>query len=548
METSEGIPPSAPAVDPRSGFCSETKIFHSLRRPVPLPPDSVPLNAASFSLSLLPSPLPDQPALIDAATGASVTYPDLLARIRNLASALRSRAGLSKGHVAFLISPPGLDIPVLYLALLSIGAIVSPANPLSTPAEIAHQIRFSNPSVAFATAATAPKLPPHIPILLLDSPRFRSFFDPNPAPLPPLEILQSDTAAILCSSGTMGKVKGVALSHRNLVAQIASNHAAAQVAKEKDAEPPVALITVPLFHVFGYSVVLREVTLGETAVLMERFDFSAMLAAVERYQVNLMLVSPPLVLAMAKSPAVVGRDLSSLKLLVCGGAPLVREVAESFAARFPSVKMGKGYGLTESSGGIAGTDDPRNGSTGRISAITEARIVDPATGESLGPGQRGELWLRGPTIMKGYVGDVEATASTLDLEGWLKTGDLCYFDHEGFLYVVYRLNELIKYKAYQVPPTELEQILLSHPKIADAAVVPYPDEEAGQIPLAFVVRQPGSTITEEEVIDFVRKQVEPHKKVRRAVFISSIPKSLAGKILRRELINQALSLLNLSYN
>ncbi|XP_074560282.1 4-coumarate--CoA ligase-like 5, partial [Curcuma longa] len=400
----DGIPPSAPAVDPRSGFCSETKTFHSLRRPVPLPPDSVPLNAASFSLSLLPSPLPDQPALIDAATGAAVSYPDLLSRIRNLASALRSRAGLSRGDVAFLISPPGLDIPVLYFALLSIGVIVSPANPLSTPAEIAHQIRLSNPSVAFVTAATAPKLPPHIATLLLDSQRFRSFFDSNPAPLPPVEIRQSDTAAILYSSGTTGRVKGVALSHRNLVALIASYHAAAQEAKEEDAWPRVALFTVPLFHVFGYFMVFREVTLGETVVLMERFDFSAMLAAVERYRVSIMPVSPPLVLAMAKSDAVVGRDLSSLKVLGCGGAPLGREVAESFAARFPSVEIVQGYGLTESSGGIAGTNSPeenrRYGSTGRIAANTEAKIVDPTTGESLGPDQRGELWIRGPTIMK----------------------------------------------------------------------------------------------------------------------------------------------------
>ncbi|XP_042467448.1 4-coumarate--CoA ligase-like 5, partial [Zingiber officinale] len=547
LAMADGIPSAAPAVDPRSGFCSETKTFHSLRRPVPLPPDSVPLNAASFSLSLIPSPLPDQPAIIDAATGASVSYPDLLVRIRNLASALRSRAGLSRGHVAFLISPPELDIPVLYFALLSIGAIVSPANPLSTHAEIAHQIRLSNPFVAFATAATASKLPPHIPTILLDSPRFQSFFDPNPAPLPPVEIQQSDTAAILYSSGTTGRVKGVALSHRNFVALIASYHSAAQEAKAEEVEawPRVTLFTVPLFHVFGYFMILREVVLGDTVVLMERFDFSAMLAAVERYRVSIMPVSPPLVLAMAKSDAVVGRDLSSLKVLGCGGAPLGREVSESFAARFPSVEIVQGYGLTESSGGIVRTNDQeenrRYGSTGRIAANIEAKIVDPTTGESLGPGQRGELWVRGPTIMKGYVGDAEATASTLDPEGWLKTGDLCYFDHDGFLYIVDRLKELIKYKAYQVPPAELEQILHSHPKIVDAAVVPYPDEEAGQIPLAFVVRQPGSTITEEEVIDFVRKQVAPYKKVRRAVFVSSIPKSPAGKILRRELIN-ALSL------
>lgn len=171
----------------------------------------------------------------------------------------------------------------------------------------------------------------------------------------------------------------------------------------------------------------------------------------------------------------------------------------------------------------------------------EAKIVDPDTGEALRPGQKGELWLRGPSIMQGYVGDDEATASTLDSEGWLKTGDLCYFDHDGFLFVVDRLKELIKYKAYQVPPAELEQLLQSHQEIADAAVIPYPDEEAGQIPMAYVVRKAGSTLTEAQVMDFIAKQVAPYKKIRRVVFTNSIPKSAAGKILRRELINHALS-------
>ncbi|KAM0979355.1 hypothetical protein ACFX13_015503 [Malus domestica] len=171
----------------------------------------------------------------------------------------------------------------------------------------------------------------------------------------------------------------------------------------------------------------------------------------------------------------------------------------------------------------------------------KTKIVDPETGEALPPGKRGELWLRGPTIMKGYVGDDKATAETLDEDGWLKSGDLCYFDDEGFLYIVDRLKELIKYKAYQVPPAELEHILQSHPDVVDAAVIPYPDEDAWQIPMAYVVRKPGSNITEGQVMDFVAKQVAPYKKIRRVAFINSIPKSPSGKILRRELVTHALS-------
>lgn len=285
--------------------------------------------------------------------------------------------------------------------------------------------------------------------------------------------------------------------------------------------------------------------MAETMVVMPRFDFEKMLAAIEKYRVVYMPVSPPLVVAVAKSELTDKYDLSSLESLGCGGAPLGKEVAERFKARFPNVDLTQGYGMTETAGAAARTlgpqEEERYGSVGRLSELFEAKIVDPSTGEALPPGQQGELWLRGPMIMKGYVGDKEATGATFSPDGWLKTGDLCYFDSDGFLYIVDRLKELIKYKGYQVPPAELERLLLSHPEIADAAVVPYPDEEAGQIPMAFVVRKPGSTITESQVMDYVAKQVSPYKKVRRVAFVSSIPKNPSGKILRRELVNQALS-------
>eukprot|EP00262_Sarcandra_glabra_P000269 TRINITY_DN1032_c0_g1_i2.p1 TRINITY_DN1032_c0_g1~~TRINITY_DN1032_c0_g1_i2.p1 ORF type:complete len:360 (+),score=52.60 TRINITY_DN1032_c0_g1_i2:88-1080(+) len=313
----------------------------------------------------------------------------------------------------------------------------------------------------------------------------------------------------------------------------------------RDGRQAVSLYTVPLFHIFGFFFTVKAVAVGESVVLMERFEFRTMLRAIQAYRVTYMPVSPPLVLAMAKSEEVSGYDLSSLELIGCGGAPLGKEVVDRFTARFPNVEVVQGYGLTESSGGATGTFGPEEsqhyGSAGRLAVNLESMIVDPVTGEALGPGQQGEVWLRGPTIMKGYMGDDEATASTLHPDGWLKTGDLGYFDHEGFLFIVDRLKELIKYKAYQVPPAELEHLLLSHPDIADAAVIPYPDEEAGQIPMAFVVRQPGSPLHEAQVMEFIAKQVAPYKKIRKVAFINSIPKSAAGKILRRELINHALS-------
>lgn len=529
----------SPEIDARSGYCIATKTFHSLYPDVNLPCQSIPLSVASFALSLLPTPLPTNPAFIDSESSRSLTYPEFLSQVRTLAASLLSRLNLSPGDAVVILSPARLEIPVLYFSLLSIGAVPCPSNPFSTPSELSHQIHLVRPKIAFAISAAAPNLPDSLLTILIDSSSFQSLFQSPDSPLPPVPLVrQSDTSAILYSSGTTGRVKGVVLTHRNFIALLAILHSK----KLERESPAVGLFIIPVFHVFGFFMLLRTAALGQTAVLMERFDFAAMLQAVEKYRVNYIPVSPPLVVTILKSDEAGRRDLSSLETLACGGAPLGREVSERFRARFPAIQIIQGYGLTESTGTVTTPEETDVlGSVGRISVTLEARIVDLDSGGALPPGHRGELWLRGPTIMKGYIGDDEATSSILNPEGWLKTGDLCYFNEDGFLFIVGRLKELIKYKAYQVPPAELEHILHSHPEIADAAVIPYPDEEAGELPMAFIVRRPGSTISSAAVMDFVAKQVAPYKKIRRVEFVDSIPKSTAGKILRRELILRAVS-------
>uniref|UniRef100_A0A164XGZ4 Uncharacterized protein n=1 Tax=Daucus carota subsp. sativus TaxID=79200 RepID=A0A164XGZ4_DAUCS len=416
---------------------------------------------------------------------------------------------------------------LLYFSLISLNVIVSPANPLSTPSELEHLVKLCDPVIAFVTSSVSSvRHLPALPTVMIDSPEFLSMLNTEKSYEMPKQVAvsQSDTAAILYSSGTTGRVKGVELTHRNLITVIANLYHNKRASLE-DEELSVALFTLPLFHVFGFFMLIRGFALGETLVLMERFDFVKMLEAVEKYKVTYMPVSPPIVVAMAKSDVVKNYDLSSLRLLGSGGAALGKETSERFTARFPNVEISQGYGMTETGGAATTMSDPEEskeyGSGGRLAANMQGKIVDPVTGQALPPGKQGELWLRGPNIMKGYVGDNVATAETLTSDGWLKTGDLCYFDSKGFLYIVDRLKELIKYKAYQVPPAELEHIIHSIPGVADVAVIPYPDEDAGQIPMAYVV--------------------SPYKKVRRVAFINSIPKSPAGKILRRELVNHALS-------
>ncbi|KAJ4834308.1 hypothetical protein Tsubulata_034321 [Turnera subulata] len=525
--------------DPRSGFNSTTNTFHSLRPPIHLPPEDLPLSVAEYALSLQSkSSRPDATALINAASGQRVSYPEFLRQTKTLASYLQNVTKLSKNEVAFVLCPNSVKVPVLYFALLSLGVVVSPGNPVSTDADISHQIGLCKPAIAFATSATAHKLPrlKHKTILL-DSPEFNEMTTSGGAKteLVKVEVSQSDVAAILYSSGTTGRVKGVMLTHRNLMAVVSGSYWARQGRES----PTVEIFTIPFFHVYGFFYSFKAVALCESVVVMERFDVRKMLRAVDDFRVTDMAVAPPVVVAMTKIDLAEGYNLESLESVASGGAPLGKDVIAAFKAKFPRVCLWQGYGLTESSGAVSRSENPdeslRWGSVGKVTASYEAKVVDPDTGNALPPGKRGELWVRGPAIMKGYVSDPKATSATLDSNGWLRTGDLCYIDEDGFVFVVDRLKELIKYKGYQVAPAELEQLLQSHPEIADAAVIPYPDEEAGQVPMAFVVKQPQSSIREDDIINFVAKQVAPYKKVRRVSFVQSIPKSPAGKILRKDL-------------
>lgn len=534
--------PAPGGVDGRSGYCEVTRTFRSLRPPVPLPPPDAPLSFPEFAFSFLTSsPVPAHPALLDAATGEAVPFPAFLSQVRALAGALRSVVRLGRGDVAFVLVPTRLDVPVLYFALLSFGAVLSPVNPALTADEIARLVALSGASVAFAVSATAAKLPAGLPTILLDSDRFRSFLqkqNDGRGEERLAVVRQSDTAVIQYSSGTTGRVKAAALPHRSFIAMVAGAHAV--LGKPRHGRERT-LLGAPMFHSMGFYFALKGVALGQTTVVLTdavaRRGVKGVVEAAERWAVTEMTASPPVVVAMAKEQC---HQLQALERVVCGGAPLPRTAAESFRRRFPNVDLCMGYGSTEAGGislMISREECARIGSAGRLSENVEVKIVDHVTGKALSVGQEGELLVRGPAVMTGYVGDEEANATSFDSEGWLRTGDLCYIDQDGFLFVVDRLKELIKYKGYQVPPAELELVLQSLPEVIDAAVMPYPHEEAGQIPVALVVRQPGSKVTEAQVMDHVAMRVAPYKKIRKVLFVESIPKSPAGKILRRQLTN-----------
>ncbi|OMP00215.1 AMP-dependent synthetase/ligase [Corchorus olitorius] len=508
----------ANSVDPKTGFCSKTMTFHSLRPPVPLPSESesAPVSITDFILSCLNSSPPSSTAvaLIDATTRRRILYPDLISRIKNLAASLRTHFGLSKGDSAFIFAHNNINTPILHLSLFSLGVVISSVNPAATTPEINHQIGLSKPVIAFTSSDSVHKLPLlKYGTVIIDSVVFESLMETQSENKEQevIKVNQSDVATILYSSGTTGKVKGVAQSHRNWTASIASGYSKRPVGKP----PTVAFCTVPLFHAYGMSYTLRFLATGDCVVIVGgggRFDLRKMCGVIEDYRVSHMALAPPTIVTMVRHGEVMnGYDLSSLEGISCGGAHLSKSMIERFRKRLPKAQLFQAYGLTETTGRVFATLSPEEsrveGATGKLMANCEAKIVDPETGAALPPCKPGELWVRGAFVMKGYVDNEEATAATLDSEGWLKTGDLCYINNEGFLFFVDRIKELIKYKGYQVAPAELEHLLNSHPDVVESAVVPFPDEEAGQVPAAFVVRQSGSNISESEIKEFVARQV-----------------------------------------
>ena len=300
------------------------------------------------------------------------------------------------------------------------------------------------------------------------------------------------------------------------------------------------LCVLPLFHIYGLVVVLNMgLHLGATIVTMPRFDLEQFLGLIQKYRVTLSHIVPPIVLKLAKDPSVEKFDLSSLKMIFSGAAPLGPELSRECLQRI-GCGIRQGYGMTETSPVTHSSPaDPAKmklGSIGPPAPNTECKLVDPATGAELGPNHEGEVCVRGPQNMKGYLNNPEATARTIDKDGWLHTGDIGYADEDGHFYIVDRVKELIKYKGFQVAPAELEAILLTHPAVADAAVIPSKDDEAGEVPKAFVVVK--SETSAATIMDFVAARVSPHKKIRAVEFIDQIPKSLSGKILRRVLIEK----------
>ena len=509
----------------------------------PLPAVDIPVAPVTEFVLRRVNDHPEKPALIDGTTGRTYSFAELSDVIHRLAGGLVAR-GFAPGDTLALMAPNLPEYAIIFHAVAVAGGVVTTVNPTYGADEVAFQLGDAGATELvtvgmFAEVAkeaiTGTEISEVITIdgvagtTALDS----IFGDPiQQSPVNPVD----DVVVLPYSSGTTGLPKGVMLTHHNLVANICQcDHA---IVYQPDGE--VALAFLPFFHIYGMQVLMNGLLAnGVTVVTLPRFDLDQALSLVQEHRITRFFAVPPVVLALAKHPAVDSYDLSSLVQVFSGAAPLGAEIAMEAEKRI-GCEVVQGYGMTELSP-VSHTTPPgmfKAGSSGVTVSNTESRIVDPDTGEDQPFGERGELWVRGPQVMKGYLNNPEATAATLDSDGWLHTGDVAIIDDDHHMTIVDRVKELIKYNGFQVPPAELEALLITHPEVNDVAVIGIPDESAGELPKAFIVRSPGSEVTAEDLQAFVAEHVASYKHIRLVEFIDEIPKSASGKILRRLLRDQ----------
>ncbi|XP_065222090.1 uncharacterized protein LOC135846750 [Planococcus citri] len=498
----------------------------------------------------------DRVYMINGETNEQLTLRQLSEQSLNVATNLQSLGCRSSQTNVAIFSENHINFMVAHLGIWLSGSTATTVNCLYTNDELKHAMNIAKPSILICSLQTYPKakgilatnqfvkyliLLDNPPILSTDVLLFSDLSRKSSSKLVPPCVDPNDPAQILFSSGTTGLPKGVLLTHKNIVYMIHMINLACVVLTEYSTyyqlEGKYTLTTLPMFHAFGMFVNLFTLTLDMTEIFLKRFDEELYLSLIQKYKIKSLFLVPPMVVSLLKSDLIKQYDLSSVDHIVCGGATLKFSTEKEIVEKLNLNRCQQGYALTES-GTLVTLKHPSSqkvGSCGNVVPGVVGKVIDTETSEILGPGQMGELCFNTPGMMKGYSDDPEATASAIR-DGWLHTGDLGYYDEDGDFFVVDRLKELIKYKAYQVAPAELEALLIKHPEIKDAGVIGVPDDAAGELPTAFVVRKPQSSISENDLKQYVSDKVSPHKWLRGGVrFVDEIPKNSSGKILRRKL-------------
>ncbi|XP_025095081.1 4-coumarate--CoA ligase 1-like isoform X2 [Pomacea canaliculata] len=483
-------------------------------------------------------------ALVDPYTEQQISYKDLIPLAEKLARALM-KLGLTQGKPLCIVSRNSVEFALLIVATHSLGAFVHTPNPLSVPGELRRQLGLSEARLVVTTPEFIGNVEEaakglNVDVILV-GPRdghlnFEDLVtlasDDVILPPPPVDP-KTAIASLLFSSGTTGLPKGVEITQRNIVAWI---HQFQDYDGSVLTVDDTTLLFLQLFHAFGQVLILSaSLASGCRVVIQTKFEIDEFLSLVSKYKVTAIYMVPPVAIAIVNHPNLSSFDLSSVRLMHVGAAPMGKELEMKLNQLLGNNCVVQGYGMTENmSLTLRSRRESRPGSCGRLLPNTQCKIIDPVSGKSLGVDRTGELYVRGPQVMLGYIKDPEATALTIDGDGWMRTGDLARIDSEGFLTIVDRLKELIKYKGEQVPPAMLEDLLLSHPAVSDACVIGKPDPIAGELPFAYVVPVKGAKVSAQDIKDFVAKNVPSYMQLRGGVqFRESIPRNPSGKILRR---------------
>lgn len=487
---------------------------------------------------------PDLVVLMDGPSRRSLTGTGLMDGIRRLAGGLLDR-DLGAGRVVALMAPNIPEFAVVFHGVAFAGGTITTLNPTYTAPEIEHQLHDAGADLLITVPEFLPQAVEGAKgtrvrqiVVIGAAEGYASLDDLMGQPLAaqvPVD-LGRHVVVLPYSSGTTGLPKGVMLSHRNLVVNVDQGLAVIRI------EPGETMVAfLPFFHIYGMNVLMNtHLVAGAALVTMPRFDLAAFLGHVQTHRVRMVMAVPPVTNAMAKHPMVDQFDVSSLEVFVSAAAPLGAELSDACAARL-GAKTIQGYGMTEMSpiSHFSNESFAKAGAVGVTVPNTICKVVDPETGTVLPVGQEGELCIKGPQVMLGYLNNPEATARTIDAEGWLHTGDIAVFDDDGQLFIRDRLKELIKVKGFQVAPAEVEASLQACPGVQDAAVIGVPDAEAGEVPMAFVVRN--GEVDADSIMAFLRGHLATYKLPARIAFIDAVPKSASGKILRRVLKSQVLN-------
>ncbi|KAF9086775.1 hypothetical protein BGX23_008576 [Mortierella sp. AD031] len=517
------------------------------------------INSFSFAISNPNNTKDSYPILTDALSKRVITYGEWKRDTRRWATGLQS-IGFKRGDVVALFSFNQVDYSITMFGPILLGGIATTVNSAYTADELAYQLEDSGASVIVAhpellpvAVAGAKKVGLPTNRIFLYGDKVIDGFQPYSATFPPESTPDHllaqpvnlngqaavETTALICySSGTTGKSKGVELTHVNF------NSNTCQVSPLEGNithEDNIAMAVLPMYHIYGIQLhLMYGVYNGVRTIVIQKFNPVDFLKAIQEYKIISLNLVPPQILMLVKAPIVDQYDLSSVRFVMSGAAPCSADLSRALMKKFPHIQFRQGYGMSEMSPAshVGLYHVPIHGSIGRVMPNQEVRLVDPESGKDVTPGEPGEIWVRGPNVMKGYRNNVKATKETIDPEGWLHTGDIAIVDKDENFFIVDRLKELIKYKGFQVAPAELEALLIAHPAIMDAAVIGVENkEQATEVPLAFVVKAPGQeALSEKDVIEYVASKVAAHKRLRGGVrFIEAVPKSAAGKILRKDL-------------